>query len=86
MLSLLFFWVITPCVLVSRYSVSEEHTASMSMTEVSPEDEDNMFLRNVSIYPQGHMALKSRSPASTSSLPREHKISINAYGNEHNSS
>jgi hypothetical protein len=46
-MSMLVFWVVTPCKLVDRKNLSEEHTASKFI----PEDGAIMFLRNmVSTY------------------------------------
>jgi hypothetical protein len=44
-MSMFVFWVVTPCGLVGRCNVSEEHTASI----LNPEDGDSMFL-NTLVY------------------------------------
>lgn len=77
MLSMLFFQVLMPYGLAST-RVSEEYTVSIFRSKFSPEVGDNIFLGNVSIYPQGHTTLKSVSPTPTSSPPRELIISIHS--------
>jgi hypothetical protein len=61
-MSMLVFCVLTPCGLVGRY----EHFGESNF---SPEDGDSMFLRNVGVYLQIHMALLPRRPTMTNSLP-----------------
>jgi hypothetical protein len=60
--SMIEFWVVTPCGLVGRYSVSEEYTS-----QSHPWRWGSMFLRNVGIYLQVHTALQPIRPTSTSS-------------------
>jgi hypothetical protein len=52
-ISMLVFWVVTPCGLAGRYKHFEEYTIS----NLSPEDGDNMFLRNVDLDLQVHTTL-----------------------------
>jgi hypothetical protein len=58
---MLVFWVITPCELVGRHHVSEDHTASIFRSEYG----GSMFLLDIGIYLQVHMASHRRRPTST---------------------
>jgi hypothetical protein len=60
-MSMLVFWVVTPCGLVGRYHISEKHTVSIFRV-FGLEDGNSMFLQNVDICLQVHMALQPRKP------------------------
>jgi hypothetical protein len=65
-MSMLVFWVVTPFGLVGRYQSFGENTASFS-----PEDRGSMFLRNVGICLQVHMASQPGRPTSTTLLKKK---------------
>jgi hypothetical protein len=52
----LFFWAVTPCGLADR-NFRETYLSIFS----SPEDGDSMFIRNVGIHLEVHMALQPTS-------------------------
>jgi hypothetical protein len=55
------FWVVTPCGLVGGTSVSEEHTASIFISE----DVGSMLLQNADTYLQVHQASQPKRPTLT---------------------
>jgi hypothetical protein len=60
-MSMFVFWVVRPHELVGRY----QRFGEIYCLRLQGEDGDNMFLRNVGICLQVHMALQPRRPTST---------------------